>query len=121
LKKATWASIKAALGSTFAALAGSISQAFVVSQLEVGHESDTTLSRAASGIVAVEGIPLYPGIPVVDKTSSDLTTTAADAQRAWRHPASDDNPRTFTIDSNDNVALPIGTCITFINEINTVT
>lgn len=44
-----------------------------------------------------------------------------DAQKQILHPAADSNPRTFTIDSNANVAYPIGTALTFINEINTVT
>lgn len=53
--------------------------------------------------------------------SADYTTVLSDAGKQIIHPASDNNPRTFTIDSNANVAYPIGTCITFINMINTVT
>lgn len=37
------------------------------------------------------------------------------------HPSSDNNARTFTIPANASVAFPIGTAITFVNEINTVT
>lgn len=53
--------------------------------------------------------------------SAAYTTVLADAGKHILHPASDNNARTFTIDSNANVAYPIGTTITFINEINTVT
>lgn len=53
--------------------------------------------------------------------STAYTTVLGDAGGHILHPTSDDNPRTFTIDSNANVAYPIGTTITFVNAINTVT
>ncbi len=49
------------------------------------------------------------------------TTVLTDGGKHIYHPSSDNNARTFTIDSNDNVAYPVGTAITFVNEINTVT
>lgn len=49
------------------------------------------------------------------------TTALTDAEKTILHPAADNNPRIFTIDSNANVAYPINTSITFVNEINTVT
>jgi hypothetical protein len=49
------------------------------------------------------------------------TTVLSDAGKHILHPTADNNARTFTIDSNANVAYPIGTCITFANQINTVT
>ena len=60
------------------------------------------------------------GIPQ-NSQSTAYTTVLSDAGKHIFHPSSDDNPRTFTIDSNANVAYPIGTTITFVNEINTVT
>jgi hypothetical protein len=53
--------------------------------------------------------------------SANYTTVLADRGKHIYHPTSDDNPRTFTIDSNANVAYPIGTAITFINDQNTIT
>lgn len=53
--------------------------------------------------------------------SAAYTTVLTDGGKHILHPAADNNARTFTIDSNANVAYPIGTAITFINEINTVT
>jgi len=91
----------------------------VVTSIEVGN-TDTTLSRSAAGVIAVEGVPLYPNIPV-NSQSAAYTTVLADAQKFILHPTADNNARTFTIDSNANVAYPIGTCITFVNQINTVT
>ena len=57
----------------------------------------------------------------VNSQSAAYTTVLTDAGKTIWHPTADNNARTFTIDSNANVAYPVGTCITFINEINTVT
>lgn len=47
--------------------------------------------------------------------SAAYTTVLGDAGKHILHPSTDANARTFTIDSNANVAYPIGTAITFIN------
>lgn len=75
-KKVTWANIKATLASTFAALAGSISQAFSVSQLEVGHASDTTLARVSAGVLSVEGKRLLDGSTQNQPVSGGATVTS---------------------------------------------
>ncbi|MCK1681763.1 hypothetical protein IVA87_20680 [Bradyrhizobium sp. 147] len=77
-------------------------------------------SSASAAATSASQAQSYSGIPQSIKSAS-YTTVLADAQTHILHPASDNNPRTFTIDSNANVAYPIGTAITFINEINTVT
>ncbi|MBR0687356.1 hypothetical protein JQ594_15600 [Bradyrhizobium manausense] len=48
--------------------------------------------------------------------SAAYTTVLSDAGKHIYHPSTDANARTFTIDSNANVAYPVGTAITFINE-----
>ena len=53
--------------------------------------------------------------------SAAYTTVAADANKHILHPAADNSARTFTIDSNANVPYPVGTTISFFNQINTVT
>ncbi len=53
--------------------------------------------------------------------SANYTTTLEDIGRTIFHPTSDNNARTFTIASNTAVAYPIGTAITFVNNINTLT
>lgn len=62
----------------------------------------------------------FRGIPQ-NSQSAAYTTVLADAGKHILHPTADNNARTFTIDSNANVTYPIGTAITFINQINTVT
>jgi hypothetical protein len=62
----------------------------------------------------------FRGLPQ-NSQSAAYTTVAADAGKSIVHPISDNNARTFTIDSNANVPYPVGTAITFINMINTVT
>lgn len=62
----------------------------------------------------------FRGIPQ-NSQSTAYTTVLADAGKHILHPTADNNARTFTIDSNANVAYPIGTAMTFINQINTVT
>lgn len=56
----------------------------------------------------------YRGAPQ-NSQSAAYTTVLADAGKCIFHPSSDNNARTFTIDSNANVAYPIGTIIEFIN------
>lgn len=48
--------------------------------------------------------------------STAYTTVMADADTHILHPSADTTARTFTIDSNANVAYPIGTAITFVNQ-----
>jgi hypothetical protein len=62
----------------------------------------------------------YRHIPQ-NSQSTAYTAVAADAGGHILHPTADNNARTFTIPANSSVAYPIGTAITFVNLINTVT
>ena len=57
----------------------------------------------------------------VNSQSADYTLVLADSGKTILHPVADDNARTFTIPANSSVAYPVGTVITFVNLINTVT
>ncbi len=57
----------------------------------------------------------FRSIPQNSKSAA-YTTVMADNGYHILHPAADTTARTFTIDSNANVAYPIGTAITFVNE-----
>ncbi len=54
-------------------------------------------------------------------SSADTTSLLTDANLSILHPVADNSPRTFTIDSNTNVPYPVGTTLTFINMVNTLT
>jgi hypothetical protein len=57
----------------------------------------------------------------VNSQSADYTLVLADSGKTVLHAIADDNARTFTIPANSSVAYPVGTVVTFINLINTVT
>jgi len=64
----------------------------------------------------------YVDAPIPQNSkSAAYTTVLADANKHILHPAADGNARVFTIDSNANVPYAIGTTLTFVNKINTVT
>lgn len=48
--------------------------------------------------------------------SAAYTTVLSDAGKHILHPSADTTARTFTIDSNANVAYPTGTVLTFVNQ-----
>lgn len=76
----------------------------------------------ATGALTVTGDMTVSGASIPQNSQSvAYTTVLADANKHILHPTADNNARTFTIDSNANVAYAIGTAITFVNQINTVT
>ena len=77
------------------------------------------LGTPTSGILSactVDGTDAvgFRNIPVNSQTAA-YTAVLADSGKVIFHPSTDANARTFTIDSNANVAYPIGTALTFIN------
>lgn len=91
------------------------SNAFTCGTIELGAASDTTISRSAAGVIAVEGVPLYSNIPQ-NSQSAAYTLVLADAQKHIYHPSADTTARTWTIPANASVAFPIGTAVTFVND-----
>lgn len=77
--------------------------------------SDTTVTRSAAGVLAVEGVELASNLPQNSKSAA-YTTVLSDANRHIYHPGADTTARIWTIDSNANVPYPVGTAITFIND-----
>lgn len=98
----------------------STSSVHTASTIQLGHATDTTLSRSAAGVLAVEGVDVKPHLEI-NSQSAAYTAVIGNANEAIYHPSSDNNARTFTIPANSSVAYPVGTTLTFINEINTVT
>lgn len=83
--------------------------------VNIGHATDTTVSRSAAGVIAVEGVPLYSNI-VQNSQSAAYTLVLGDAQKHIFHPSADTTARIWTIPANASVAYPVGTAITFINQ-----
>jgi len=57
----------------------------------------------------------------INSQSAAYTLVLADAGKTILHPIADNNARTFTIPAESSVNYPIGTVVTFVNLINTVT
>jgi hypothetical protein len=87
------------------------SGAAVVNGGALGTPSSGTLTNCT--VDGTESIG-YRNIPINSKSAA-YTTVLADSGEVIFHPSTDANARTFTIDSNANVAYALGTAITFIN------
>ena len=61
------------------------------------------------------------GIVDLNSQSAAYPLVLTDAGKFILHPTADNNARTFTIPANGSVAYTVGTMITFVNQINTVT
>jgi hypothetical protein len=72
-----------------------------------------------NSMIAAGGIPI--NCSGTCAKSAAYTTVLGDGGGMIIHAIGDNNARTFTIDSNANVAYPLYTVITFVNSINTVT
>lgn len=84
--------------------------------LIAGGSSPTLGSLTLTGDITIAG----SSIPQ-NSQSTGYTLVASDANKHILHPTADNNPRTFTIPANASVAYAIGTAITFVNQINTLT
>ena len=86
----------------------------------IGTGLDDNLRALQAGVAQ-----LYidvPGLPLGQQSkSADYTLVLGDANKHVLHPTADNNPRVFTIPANSSVAFSVGTMITFVNQINTVT
>jgi len=115
---ATSATLTVADGKTLTAnstltLAGVDSKTLTVNNTLTlaGTDSTTMTFPPASASIGYLNIPQ-------NSQSTAYTTVLADAGKHVFHPSADTTARTWTIDSNANVAYPIGTAITFINQIS---
>jgi hypothetical protein len=73
-----------------------------------------------TNFLRADGAWSTPGIPI-NNQSAAYTAVLADANTAITHPTTDNTARTFTIPANASVAYPVGTTLTFVNMINTLT
>lgn len=118
---ATSATLTIADGKTLTAtasltLAGTDAKTLTVSNslTLAGTDATTMTFPPASASVGYLNIPQ-------NSQSAAYELVLADAGKHILHPASDNNARTFTIPANASVAYAVGTALTFVNMINTVT
>lgn len=96
-------------------------------QIRLGRQpanSELLLGNTTGGFTLTPSSSIIPtnigylNIPI-NSQSAAYSTVLADSGKAILHPVTDNNARTFTIDAA--VAYDLGTVITFINRINTLT
>jgi hypothetical protein len=113
------------VGQAYAKLASPTFTGTVVlpSTTSIGNVTNTELSYVDGVTSAIQtqlDTKSDGTIPQNSQTAA-YTTVLADSGKHIYHPSSDNNARTFTIAANASVAYVVGTAITFVNEINTVT
>lgn len=93
----------------------------------VAPSTDGTLAGNSDALIPTEkAVKTYADTTFALKTlpqgshSADYTAVLGDANTEIFHPVADNNPRTFTIPANSAVAYPVGTILTFVNRINTL-
>lgn len=91
-------------------------------QRKAGVWTNRTVAQVSADLQATGLVTDAVGFRTIPQNSQSTayTTVAADSGKHLLHPSGDANARTFTIDSNANVAYPVGTAITFVNETSQV-
>ena len=97
---------------TSAFTAASAGSDYVAPSGALGTPSSGTLTNCTADGTNAVGFKTIPQ----NSKSADYTTLLTDSGKHIFHPEADTTARTFTIDSNANVAYPIGTAITFVNQ-----
>ncbi len=127
LKKLTWANLKAGVWAALGALIAAATQKSTLVDADKFALADSAASDAtkyatlANLRTALQGDGLtvdhagFRGLPQVS-FSANTTIAATHLGKDFYHPASDTNARTITIDSNTNLALPVGFTFSGYND-----
>ena len=99
--------VKTVLQATFPAVAGAVTP----THTELNYVDGVTSAIQTQ----LDGKTTLGLIPQNSKSAA-YTTVLGDSGKHIFHPSTDASARIFTIDSNANVAYPIGTAITFVNQ-----
>jgi hypothetical protein len=90
-----------------------ISRAFA---LLIAFAALSFAQQCPQGYTLSGGICVASITPASHSISAAYTTVIGDANTFLYHPSADTSARTWTIDSNANVAYAINTCLTFVND-----
>ena len=76
-------------------------------------------ASTATAIGAATGTITFAGSTIPQNSKSEAYgILAADANKHLLHPSADNTARTFTLPAESSINFPIGTAITFVNQIN---
>lgn len=119
----TWLTPGNGLTITTTTIAADSASTIVDGIVELATDAETITGTDTARAITpsnLTGASIYGYLPQ-NSQSTAYTLVAADQSKHILHPTADNNARTFTIPANATVAFPIGTTVTFINQINTVT
>lgn len=108
-----------ALGAANTVLHGSSTDPAYSAVVSADLNITTTACTAPQILTAISATGIGTcSAPILTQNSQSAayTTVLGDAGKSIYHPGADTTARTWTIDSNANVAYTVGTCITFIND-----
>jgi len=111
------ASVQTVTGAkTFGTAGGAVSKFALAGSTSGSMVLDAPAVATGTAVLPVNAGNIgYLEVPQNSKSTA-YTTVMADSGKHILHPSADTTARTFTIDSNANVAYPIGTAITFVNQ-----
>lgn len=111
--------VASAPGAGIAHFAGSTQTATSSAVVSADLSITTTTCTAPQVVTAISGGAVgtcTAPIMTENSQSAAYTTLIGDAGKMIYHPSADTTARTWTIDSNANVAFVVGTCISFFND-----
>lgn len=111
------ASVQTVTGAkTFGTAGGAVSKFLLAGSTSGSMTLDAPAVASGTAVLPTNAGNIgYLEVPQNSKSAA-YTTVMADSGKHIFHPSADTTARTFTIDSNANVAYPVGTAITFVNQ-----
>lgn len=94
---------------------------YVCTAGDIVNVTAITTTQFVLSILRADGGSVNEGVSPINSQSAAYTLVLADRGKTIWHPTADNNARAFTIPANSSVPYSVGTLLTFINEINTVT
>jgi hypothetical protein len=93
----------------------------IVLPIANGGTGANNAAQALINLGAQAADPQLSSLIRQNSQSADYTLALTDGGYQIYHPVGDTNNRTWTIPANASVAFPIGSVVTFVNRVNTIT